>query len=126
LDRVRCNDPRERPPYISVSAFYNAAGYADTAEGLAATECRWREARDIVWLDDERIGGRKAAGCRRSFADGHVEVSYIVLRKTGANPLSWIEVRADLITTPARYAADRRVFGRVLRSIWVHPDGPDY
>ena len=125
LDRTWCGAPHERPPYISVSAFYNAAGYADTAEGLAAVECRWDEARQIVWLDDERIGGRKAAGCRRSFADGHIEVSYIVLRKTGDNPLAWIEVGADLVTTPTRYAADRRVFRRVLRGIRVHPDGPE-
>jgi hypothetical protein len=94
--------------------------------GLAEIECRWEMARHIVWLHGVRISGRKAAGCRRSFADGHVEVTWIVLRKTDHSPLTWIEISADLITTPARYAADLRVFRRVLPGIWVHADGPHY
>jgi hypothetical protein len=124
LDRSRCDDPDERPPYIGIHADYNAAGDADTAAGLAAIECHWRMPRHIVWLHDERISGRKAAGCRRSFDDGHLEVAFIVLRKTGRNPLSWIEISADLITTPARYTGDMHVFQQVLRGVWVHPDGP--
>jgi hypothetical protein len=125
LDRkARCNGPYDNIRHIDVAADYNAAGDADTAWGLAEIECRWQMARHIVWLNDERISGRKAAGCSRSFADGRIEVTYIVLCKTGPDPLSWIEISADLITTPARYAADMRVFRRVLPGIWVHPDGP--
>lgn len=121
---ARCDGPYDNIRHIDVSADYNTAEIGDTAEALANAECRWRMARDIVWLNDETIGGRKAAGCRRNFDDGHVEVTYIVLRKTGRNPLSWIEISADLVTTPARYAADMRVFRRVLRGVRVHPDGP--
>lgn len=124
LDRTRCDESDQRSADIDVSADYNAAGDADTAEGLAAIECRWRRARHIVWLKGERISGRKAAGCRRQFDDGHIEVTFIVLRKTNrTNPLSWIQISADLITTPARYAADMRTFRRVRRGVWVHPDG---
>lgn len=120
-----CDSSDEDSPYIGVFANYNAAGLADAAAGLAAIECRWRHARHIVWLRGERLSGREAAGCRRSFPDGHVEVTLRVLRKTNRNfPLSWIEVDADLITTPARYAADMRIFHRVVRGVWVHPDGP--
>lgn len=125
LDGAPCSAADDQRPYISVNANYNTAEIGNTPQAIAAAECRWRKARQIVWLGDERIGDRKAAGCRRSFADGHIEVSYIVLRKTGDNPLAWIEVGADLVTTPTRYAADRRVFRRVLRGIRVHPDGPE-
>lgn len=126
LDRSKkCDGDYFRSPGIFVNAIYNAADIGNTPQALAAVECRWDEARHIVWLDDERIGGRKAAGCRRSFADGHIEVTYIVLRKTGDSPLGWIEVSADLVTTRTRYVADRRVFRRVLRGIRVHPDGPE-
>lgn len=111
---------------IFVNADYNAAGDADTAWGLAEIECRWQMARRIVWLHGQMISGRAAAGCRRLFDDGRLEVTYIVLRKTGRSPLSWIEISADLITTPARYEKDMRVFRRVLPGIWVHPDGPHY
>lgn len=121
LDRTRCD---ERPPYIGVYANYNAAGIADTAWGLAKVECRWRHAKKIVWLRGVKISGRNAAGCRRRFGDGHIEVTYIVLRKTDQSPLAWIEISADLITTPTRYAADMRVFRRILPGIRVHPDGP--
>jgi hypothetical protein len=121
---AQCDGNYFSSPGIFVNADYNTAEIGDTAEALAATECRWDNAKDIVWLHDERISGRKAAGCRRRFDDGHIEVTYIVLRKTGASSLSWIEISADLITTPARYTADMRVFRRVLPGLWVHPDGP--
>jgi hypothetical protein len=123
---AHCDGPYDNVRHIDVNADYNAAGDADTAWGLAEIECRWQGARHIVWLLGASISGRKAAGCRRSFADGHIEVTYIVLRKTDHSALTWIEVSADLITTPARYAADMRVFRRVLPGIWVHPDGPHY
>ncbi len=58
------------------------------------------------------------------FDDGHLEVTFIILRKTGRNPLSWIEISADLITTPVRYTGDMHVFQQVLRGVWAHPDGP--
>ncbi len=113
----RCDGNYFKSPGIFVNADYNAAGDADTAWGLAKIECRWQGARHIIWLHGESISGRKAAGCRRSFADGHIEVTYIVLRKTDHSALTWIEISADLITTPARYAADMRVFRRVLPGI---------
>lgn len=120
----KCDGDYFKSRGIFVNANYNAAGNADTAWGLARIECRWEGAKDIVWLHDTTISGRKAAGCRRRFADGHIEVTYIVLRKTGDDPLQWIGISADLITTPARYAADLRVFRKVLSGVWVHPDGP--
>jgi hypothetical protein len=120
----KCDGDYFKSRGIFVNANYTAAGNADTAWGLARIECRWDRAKDIVWLHDSTISGRKAAGCRRRFDDGHIEVSYIVLRKTGDDPLQWIEISADLITTPAHYAADLRVFRQVLAGIWVHPDGP--
>jgi hypothetical protein len=126
LDRTPCSNPDDRSAYIAISSFYNAAGDADTAWGSAEIHCRWQMARHIVWLRGVKISGRKAAGCRRSFDDGHIEVTFTVLRKTDESPLSWIEISADLITTQARYAADLRVFRRVLPGIWVHPDGPHY
>lgn len=126
LDRAPCQAAGDQPSYISVNANYNAAGDADTAAGLAAIECRWDNARDIVWLNGRILGGRKAAGCRRRFDDGHVEVTFRVLRKTAQSFLTWIEISADLVTTPARYAADMRVFRQVLGGVWVHPDGPHY
>lgn len=124
LDGRPCNAPDEGPPYISVNAFYNAAGEAENAAGLAAIQCRWKNARDIVWLKGQLLGGRHAAGCRRRFEDGHIEVSYIVLRRTAQSYLTWIEIGADLVTTPARYQSDMRTFRRVLRGIWIHTDGP--
>lgn len=127
LGRSHCDsDTQNASPYVTINADYNAAGDADTAWGLAEIECQWRHAKDIVWLRGMKISGREAAGCRRSFDDGHIEVTFIVLRKTDESPLSWIEISADLITTPARYAADLRVFRRVLPGIWVHADGPHY
>jgi hypothetical protein len=122
----RCDGNYFGGPGIFVNADYNAAGDADTAWGLAEIHCRWQMARHIVWLHGQRISGRKAAGCRRSFDDGHIEVTWIVLRKTDHSPLTWIEISADLITTPARYIADMRVLQQVLPGIWVHPDGPHY
>ena len=127
LDGSSCtHDTEGSSQYIAVNANYNAAGEADTAERLASIECRWEGAKDIVWLRDETISARPAAGCRRHFADGHIEVTYLVLRKTDHSPLQWIEISADLITTPARYEKDMGVFRRVLPGIWVHPDGPHY
>ncbi len=111
-------------PNISVDAEFNVDGEADTAWGLAKIQCRGRDAKDIVWLHDAKISGREAAGCRRRFDDGHIEVTCIVLRKTGGDPSDGIEIGADLITTPARYAADMRIFRRVLPGIRVHPDSP--
>lgn len=111
---------------IFVNGNYNAAGDADTAWGLAAIECRYRLARHIVWLRGEQLSGRSAAGCRRDFPDGHIEVTLRVLRRTDHSFLQWIEISADLSTTPAHYRADMRVFRRVLPGIWVHPDGPHW
>jgi len=122
--KSHCDGPYGSIPRIDVAANYNAAEIGDTAKALAATECRWRGASNIVWLHGETISGRKAAGCRRRFDDGHIEVTFIVLRRTDQSPFTWIEISADLITTPDRYAADMRVFRRVLPGIWVHPDGP--
>jgi hypothetical protein len=125
LDRQwPCEDADGFVPYMSVNANYNAAGDAYTAWGLGAIECRWRMARHIMWLKGEIVSGRKAAGCRRKFPDGHIEVTVLVLRKTGEIFLQWIEVSADLTTTPARARADMRIYRRVLRGIWVHPDDP--
>lgn len=127
LDRdARCDGPYDKIRLIDVAADYNTAEVGNTAAALAATERRWRDAKNIVWLHDTSISGREAAGCRRHFDDGHIEVTYIVLRKTGRSPLSWIEISADLMTTPARCEKDMRVFRRVLPGIWVHPDGPHY
>jgi len=121
-----CDGPYDDIRHIDVSADYNTSELGNTAAALAAAECRWRDAKNIIWLHGERISGRRAAGCRRGFDDGHIEVTLIVLRKTGHSPLTWIEISANLITTPVRYAADMRVFRQVLPGIRVHPDGPHY
>ena len=125
LDRHwSCEDSDDFVPYVSVSANSNTAFEAATPARLAAVECRWQGARHIVWLKGERISGRHAAGCRRDFPDGHVEVTLFVLRKTEAWRARWEEVSADLVTTPAHYRADMRTFRQVVRGVWVHPDGP--
>jgi hypothetical protein len=119
-----CNGNYFEARAIFVNGNSNAAGDADTTWGLAAIQCRYRLARHILWLRGERLSGHKAAGCRRDFSDGHIEVSIFVLRKTERSYLQWEQVSADLSTTPSHYRADMRVFRRVLRGIWVHPDGP--
>jgi len=121
-----CDGNYFQSPGIFINADYNTAEIGTTAAALAAAECRWDGAKDIVWLHGEKISGREAAGCRRRLDDGRIQVTWIVLRKTDENPLTWIQISADLITTPARYAGDMRVFGQVLPGIWVHPDGPHY
>lgn len=122
-DDLDCHD-YPQVPYIDVDAEYNAAEESDSAEGLAAIQCRDRGARNIVWLKEEHLSGRDAAGCWRDFRDGHIEVSLIVLRRTNESPGAWIEVAVDLVTTPARYETDMHGYREVLRGIWVHPDGP--
>jgi hypothetical protein len=112
-------------PYIAVDAEYNTAEEADTAQGLAAIQCYERGARHTAWLRGEHFGGREAVGCRRDFPDDHVEVSITILRKTGAWAAQWIQVNADLATTPSRYEDDMRIFRRVLKRVWIHPDGPE-
>jgi hypothetical protein len=118
-----CADADHGVPYVGVFANYNVPYEAAAPSEAAAIECRWRAARNIVWLRGE-ISGRRAAGCRRDFPDGHVEVTLMVLRKTEPWRARWIEIDIDLITTPERYAADMRTYRQVLRGIWVHPDGP--
>jgi hypothetical protein len=110
--------------YIDVEAEYNVAFEAATPARLAAIECHWRGARHIVWLAGETLGGRRAAGCRREFSDGHIEVMVTTLRKTERWRARWIHISADLVTSPRRYRADMRVFRRVLRGISVQLDGP--
>jgi len=125
LERVSsCVDSHDGHRYIDVDAEYNSAFEAATPARLATVECRWRGARHITWLIGEKISGRRAVGCRRDFPDGHIEVMLIVLRKTEPWRARWIGISADLVTTPAHYRADIRTFRRVLRGIWVHPDGP--
>jgi hypothetical protein len=113
------------PPYVDIDAEYNAAEVADTAGGLAAVQCHYRGPTGVVWLTRERLGGREAVGCRRDFPDGRVEVTILTLRRTATSPGGWIEVSADLVTTPDRYRTDRRAYRQILRGLWVHPDGPD-
>jgi hypothetical protein len=121
--QTKCNDSHEKSRAIFVYAGSNTAIEATTAKQLAAVECRWRRPRDITWLTMP-ISSRKAAGCQRLLPDGRIDVMFVVLRKTEAWPARWIEIGADLVTTPAHYGTDMRVFRRVLRGIWVHPDGP--
>jgi hypothetical protein len=119
-----CVGSRSRSRYVDVDAEYNTVDDVHTVEQLASVVCRWRDARHIVWLKGEKLGTREAAGCRRDFPDGHIEVTLLVLRKTDRSPLQWIEIAADLVTTPAHYRADLRAYHRVLHGIWVHADGP--
>jgi hypothetical protein len=122
----------QQSPSITVDAYYNAGSEVDTPDHepartpaqLAAIQCPRRDARNVAWLKGERLGGRDAAGCRRDFPDGHIEVSIIALRKTEAWAARWIEISADLSTTPERYEADMRVFDDVLKGVRIHADGP--
>jgi hypothetical protein len=51
LDRSHCDDVAQNiSPYVTVNADYNTAEIGDTAAALAAAECRWREAKNIIWL----------------------------------------------------------------------------
>lgn len=128
LDRhSRCDGPYDNSVRrISVYGAYNADGLGTTPAQIAAVECRWDHARHIVWLK-RRLSGRQAAGCRSRFPDGHIEVTLLVLRKTNSNfSLNWIKIGVNLVTTPARYASDMRIFRWVVRGVWVHPDGPHY
>jgi hypothetical protein len=120
---VKCNDEYEKSRAIFVYASSNVAVEATTAKQLASVECRWRHPREIAWLT-ARVSGRNAAGCQRVLPDGRIDVMFVVLRKTEAWPARWIEVGADLITDTVHHAADMGIFRRVLRGIWVHPDGP--
>jgi hypothetical protein len=119
-----CARSHEGSRYIDVDAEYNTIDDVNTADRLAAIQCRWRDARHIVWLDGERLSGRKAAGCRREFPDGHIEVTLLALRRTDRDPLQWIAVSANLVTTPSHYRSDIGIYRQILRGIWVHPDGP--
>jgi hypothetical protein len=118
-------------PYIDVDAEYNAGSEVDTPDHepartpaqLATIQCPWRDA-NVAWLKEERLGSRNAAGCRREFPDGHIEVSIIALRRTEPWAARWIEISADLSTTPERYEADMRIFRTVLKGVWIHSDGP--
>jgi hypothetical protein len=125
LDRgVRCGDENDRVPYIDVSANYNVAYEARTPARLARIQCRHNRLLRIVWLNHVTLGGRKAAGCRRYFKDGRITVMILTLRWTEPWAARWIEVAANLETTAARYRNDMRIFRNVLKTLWIHPDGP--
>lgn len=126
---AQCDDNHEREPYVDVSANYNVAYEAHTPSRLARFACGPSifelGLRRVKWLRGVILGGRKAAGCRQYFGGGRILVSIISLRKTDEPVSNWIEVGAYLQTTPQRYKDDMRIFRSILKTVWIHPDGPD-
>jgi hypothetical protein len=130
--RVRCNDSNDHVPYIDLDAEYNVGSEVQTPDQrpartpfrLALIECRERAAGRTEWLPRVRLGGRQAAGCKQFFSNGQVSIFLITLRKTPESADEWIEVSAYLATTADRYRNDIRVFRKVLKTVWIHPDGP--
>lgn len=126
LDRqAGCEGDDRHVPRIVVFANDNAATEAETPARLAHFECGYRIFRRIVWLRRVTLARRKAAGCRRYLDDKKISVEISTLRKTDQWAMHWIQVGADLETTADRYARDMRIFRRVLRGLWIHPDGPN-
>jgi hypothetical protein len=131
--RDTCNDDPHMP-YVYVDAHYNAASEVDTPthtpartpEQLARVECHYRSPVRIDWLPPIALAGRRAAGCRQYFDHGRISVYIVALRRTERWAAQWIVVGANLETTAAGYETDMREFRRVLKTVWIHPDGPDY
>jgi hypothetical protein len=122
--QARCEADHQDMPRILIFANYNVATEAETPARLAHFLCGYRVSRRIAWLRRATLGGRNAAGCRRYLDDGKLAVEIATLRKTDQWAMHWIEVGAELETTADRYAGDMRVFRRVLKTVWIHPDGP--
>ncbi|MGH6742222.1 MAG: hypothetical protein ACREDY_24885, partial [Bradyrhizobium sp.] len=120
----------EQVPHIDVFASYNTPEpEARTPARLAYRYCRPSPPFDpaplrVAWLRRPMLGGRPAAGCREYFEGGRVAVLILTLRKTPGAVSGWIEVGAYLETTAARYEHDMRAFRGVLKTVWIHPDGP--
>lgn len=128
LDRAsKCPDQNNEVPYIGVFANYNTDEARDLSE-LARIDCRPSRfppvPRRIKRLRDTILGGRNAISCRQYFPGGKVLLSIETLRKTGQDVSVWIEIAAHLDTTVRRYKRDRRIFRQVLKTVWIHPDGP--
>jgi hypothetical protein len=129
LDRaVKCGDPDKGVAYIGIFANYNSWEVRTLAR-LARIGCGPSPfepvPRRVEWVRGAMLGGRKATGCRQYFVDGGVAVSIITLRKTDGPVSGWIEVAGYLKTTVQRHKDDMRIFGEVLRTVWIHPDGSD-
>lgn len=122
--QARCEADHWDMPRIMVFANYNVATEAETPTRLAHFLCGYRVSRRIARLRRTTFGGRNAAGCRRYLDEGKLSVEIATLRKTDRWAMHWIEVSAELETTADRYARDMRVFRRVLKTVWIHPDGP--
>jgi hypothetical protein len=130
---AQCRDVDDRVPYIVFSASYNVGSEVSTQDQkpaqtpavLARIYCPDRDKLWIEWLRHITLGGRRAAGCRQYFHDGRISMWIATLRKTREDAAVWIEVSAYLKTTIDRYQGDMRIFRQVLRTVWIHPDGPD-
>jgi hypothetical protein len=134
LDRVaQCRDVDDRMPYIGFFANYNVGSEVNTRDQrpaqtpavLARIYCPDRDKVWIEWLRHITLSGRRAAGCRQYFRDGRISLWITTLRKTRRDAAVWIEVSAYLKTTIDRYQCDMRLFRSVLKTVWIHPDGPD-
>lgn len=130
---TRCGDENDQTPYIGLFGNYNVGSEVRTRDHrpartpgqLARIYCPDHARRAIEWLYRVPIGGRRAFGCRQCFNGGRISVWLATLRKTEASADGWIEVSAYLQTTVARYRSDMHLFRRVLKTVWIHPDGPD-
>jgi hypothetical protein len=120
-----CENDDQRVSRIVVFANYNVATEAETPARLAHFECGYRVFRRIVWLRWVTLGGRKAAGCRRYLDGKKISVEISTLRKTDRWAMHWIQVGAALETTADHYVRDMQIFRRVLKTVWIHPDGPN-
>jgi len=128
LNSTVCRGFSKIAPRIAIFANYNVPYEARTPAQLARHDCsasRFDPApRRIEWLHAPTLGGRRAVGCCQYFRDGRIAEWIVTLHKTDEPVWDWIEVAAYLETTTGRYAKDLRIFRRVLKGVWIHPDGP--
>jgi hypothetical protein len=76
-------------------------------------------------LNGWMLGGRAASGCLQHLGREEIFIDLITLRKTDPDePEIWIQITAQLTTTPSRYAQDMRTFRGIVRTIRIAPDGP--
>lgn len=132
--RNDCSATDGRTPRIIIFGAYNVPYEARSSQEIAAAEC----AHDGVPpqraepVDGLSLGGREAFGCRQTLADGTINLSIFVLRKT--YPLSgkakdfpddWVEIGAWLVTNQARFARDFGTFKALTRTVEIDPDATD-
>jgi hypothetical protein len=122
---VRCGRDDETHPQILIYGSYTAADGAANLQQIFKDHCVGQREIRVVVLSGFKLSGRRAVGCKIFRRDGTIDLSVATLLRTDpGNPLDWIEIGADLMTTPARFAADAAVFNKTLATLEIPPDGP--